>query len=382
MKLTSLAHGVALVVLATALMVGPSIAKGLLGGAVQWAGRALGVKPVEDLGRNLDAEHRRFKENNPAYAHLERTATELLRSPFGLTCAATFETVIGSVRAACSRLASQSGTEPENLALAVAKDRLAKLGIVTHAELATTSIRWCQGDFLGMGITPAPNEILLNRALISRGTDDIAATIAHEVFHVRQFRSMGEIPFKCNYIQHYIACGGCQNKSHPMERDAYDFEALIADRLIATSDGGTTFDPNSRVMTFATSRGGITGVPTGPAERTDVPPVERPVSSNKELALRTCTVGGLPAPPAGCLSELDSMMARVEAAARQDKRDGTKRRGSNYAPVIETETESLCRMVSQDGRGSKSFPESRRFTACLAAVQFLADTHSEAILGK
>ena len=350
--------------------------QGLLGGAFQWAGRALGVKPVEDLGRNLDAEHRRFKESNPAYANLEQTASELVRTPFGLACAATFDSVIGSVRGACNRMASQLTSEREQLSLAVARDRLQKLGVVTSAELSGVSIRWCQGDFLGSGIVPAPNEIILNRRLLDRPSDDIAATIAHELHHVRQFRSMGAVPFKCNYVQHYIACSGCQNMSHPMEAEAYRYEASISTKLIATADGSIRFDPSSRVMSVSTALGGITGTPTQSGSVPDAWPPTQNISE-RQYAVKACTGSGLlPTPVEGCLDQLAQVMKSVQAMISEDKTSGTSLKLMSYVRRNQKEIESVCERIASDPRISKPAP-AVRYEYCEFNVRGMIDERIE-----
>ena len=336
-----------------------STAQGIFGGAFKWAGRALGVKPVEDLGRNLDAEHRRFKENNPAYANLEQTASELMRTPFGLACATYFDSVIGSVRAACNRMASQAPSEREQLALTYARERLQKLGVITSSDLSGISIRWCQGDFLGAGIVPAPNEIILNRELLNRSSDDIAATIAHELHHVRQFRSMGAVAFKCNYVQQYIACAGCQNLAHPMEAEAIRYEVSVSTRLAATADGNARYDPNSRVMSVITALGGISGTPassSGVAE--PWPPTEN--VSSRQYAVKACTANGLlPSAVDGCLDQLARIMTSVENMISEDKAADASLKLMSYVRRSQKEIESVCERVAADPRISRPAPAVR-----------------------
>ena len=45
---------------ALTLMTQDAVAGGLIGDILQGAGRATGIRPIEDLGRNGDAEHKRF----------------------------------------------------------------------------------------------------------------------------------------------------------------------------------------------------------------------------------------------------------------------------------------------------------------------------------
>jgi hypothetical protein len=227
--------------------------QGLLGSILQGAGRATGVKPLEDLGKNADAEHKRFKENNPVYKNVEETASEFVRNPFSLACTATFESVIAAVKTSCNKMASQANMERDNFIIQSAIGRLISVGVTTGNEISGVSVKWCQGDFNGDGITPGPNEVILNRSLIAKEIDDVALTLAHELHHLRQFRSMGAGPFKCNYAKHYIQCSGCQDERHPMEKEAYQYENLVS-KLLADSANRSSRQISPRVTAFVGTR--------------------------------------------------------------------------------------------------------------------------------
>ena len=363
-------------ILAIALAGESATAQGLLGGALQWAGRAIGVKPVEDLGRNLDAEHKSFKDKNPAYANFEQTASELMRTPFGITCATMFDSIIGSVRASCNRMGSQSASATEQFALLTARERLRKLGVLTNSELSDVSIKWCQGDFLGYGIVPAPNEIILNKAILSQPLDDIVSTIAHEMHHVRQFRSMGAAAFKCNYVQHYIACGGCQNSSHPMEAEALRFEAAIAKLLVASTDSNARYDPQSRVMSAITTYGGITAIPTQPGEVKESFRPAEPPSPNKR-ARQACTLTGwLPSPTVNCIESLATVLAKVDAMISEDKRNGAVQPPMFYIRSVRPDINPICERVAADPRISKP-SKTHRLEHCEIQAEEMIDDRVE-----
>lgn len=227
--------------------------QGLLGGILQGAGRAVGVKSIEDIGRNADAEHKRIKDNNPVYKNVEETTSEFARNPFSLACTTIFENVIAAVKLSCNKAASQENKERNDLIIQRAIGRLTALGITNGNELSGVSINWCQGDFNGYGITPGPNEVILNRALIGKDIDDVALTLAHELHHLRQFKSMGAGPFKCNYAKHYVQCSGCQDGRHPMERDAYQFESQVS-KILAESANNSSRQNTPRVFAFVETR--------------------------------------------------------------------------------------------------------------------------------
>ena len=61
--------------------------------------------------------------------------------------------------------------------------------------------------------------------------DSIAALLAHEMKHVQQYRILTTDRFKCDYARHMVECGMCQDRRHPMEREAYEFQDAIKARL-------------------------------------------------------------------------------------------------------------------------------------------------------
>lgn len=231
------------------LATGLASAGGLIGDFFKAAGQATGITPLSDLGQNMDAEHKRFKDNNPFYRQLEENTSAAVReAPHFLACTWTFETVIGSVRTTCSGFNAQ-GSYPANL-IPDARQRLIEAGVLPAQAFDGVSINWCPGSFRGRGIAPADGEIILNTAIASDPLDDVAATLAHEMFHIRQYREIGSANFKCNYAQQYIACGGCQDERLPIERDAYQFEAF-AYRQLAASGSATASAPTERMQSLA-----------------------------------------------------------------------------------------------------------------------------------
>jgi len=164
-----------------------------------------------------------------------------------LWCTSAFEQVIGGVRAACSGFHSQAAYDPSLISRAT--QRLVTTGVLGQDEFSGVSISWCAGGFSGDGITPNSNEIILHTDAASWPLDDVAALLAHEMFHVRQFRSVGSGSFKCNYAQQYMACGGRQDSCMPIERDAFQFQANAANTLAAHPDASSPSSASSPEMT-------------------------------------------------------------------------------------------------------------------------------------
>jgi hypothetical protein len=72
-------------------------------------------------------------------------------------------------------------------------------------------------------MAPDRGRIYLDAATKSSGPKEIATLLAHEMKHIRQYRENGTDDFKCTYSQQYVGCGGCQDRRHQLEREAYEF---------------------------------------------------------------------------------------------------------------------------------------------------------------
>jgi hypothetical protein len=207
-------------------------AGGLFGDVISAIGNAAGVPAIRDLGQNLDREHAQFKNHNPDYARLEDEATRLARLPLTLSCISAFEAIVQPVKFNCGGFVSASAVEMrrEKALVELATMQLVDTQIVAPQEMQGVSVRWCQGNFNGAAITPNSNEIILNKSLKSY-VWSIAPTLVHEMTHIRQYRRMGTDNFKCEYALRFAACA-CQSASHPLEREAYDFEEESTRKLV------------------------------------------------------------------------------------------------------------------------------------------------------
>ncbi len=327
-------------------------AGGVIGDIFRAAGRATGIRPIEDLGKNADEEHKRFKNNNPVYKKVEETASEIVRTPFSLACTTNFEAIVGVVRASCSRFSSQSFSSSNQSRIDQAKRRLIDLGVISQSEFSGISVQWCQGSFNGYGITPGPTEIFLNTELLSQTTDDIALTLAHEMHHVRQYRSMGAGPFKCNYSQQFIQCGGCQDNSHPMEREAYQFEASVAAtiaNILPAQESG------QRVATFSSLRGRGTFLDDKPIHVQPSSPQDqksRIKAAVARLARSTCTLeekSSSPAPThvvAPCIDDLEVIYAEVSDWMIKDFENNDLEKEKYYRETFQEDIDSACQILA------------------------------------
>jgi len=215
-----------LVVLAIALPI-DSQAGGLLGDIVKGVGRATGIKPLEKAGQELDNAHRDIKQAIPPYKQIEEESSEFVRKRFLDTCNATFQALTNSVIAKCSnwdgRLEGQDRIQ-------AAVSTLVDSGLFRRNEFGGVQIRWCPLSG-AHGMAPDRGRVYLDTGGMNDNTTNIAALIAHEMTHVRQYRRMGTDEFKCEYSRKYVECQGCQDERHSLEREAYAYEAEVHNKV-------------------------------------------------------------------------------------------------------------------------------------------------------
>ncbi len=113
-----------------------------------------------------------------------------------------------------------------------AQDRLLDTQLATTEELAGLRIAFCP-LLQGTGMMPAPDRLYLDDGLQRMSVDGLAEIIAHELEHRRQFATLGARGFKCAYVRDMSACGGCQDRRHPLEREAYERQDRARDRLLS-----------------------------------------------------------------------------------------------------------------------------------------------------
>lgn len=204
---------------------------GLIGDVLKWTGDRTGVRPLRDLGENADAEHRRIKENNPAYKRIEEDVSEAVKRPFTVACTIPYQTLTNAVIARCS---NWGGRLDDQHIIQQAKQSLINAGIFAPHEFNGVQIRWCPLSG-AHGMAPDRGKIYLDTSAKNKNRNALAALLAHEMKHIQQYRRMGTDRFKCIYSEKYIGCGGCQDRGHTLEREAYDFEDNVYNRLASYS---------------------------------------------------------------------------------------------------------------------------------------------------
>ena len=133
-------------------------------------------------------------------------------------CALPFRSFATAVRTQCSK----AGAGDDILEIRSALGRLTRAGVLEPGELDDVEIAWCPLDE-ATGMAPDAGHIYLHPDL--RGHPrQTAITLAHEAFHIRQYRMAEPGEFECAYSLAFVACRGCQDRDHPMERAAFEFE--------------------------------------------------------------------------------------------------------------------------------------------------------------
>ncbi len=144
-------------------------------------------------------------------------------------CALAFDLFAALVMTSCA-LQPVSAVVPE---IDTALARLVALQLVPVTRLTPTQIVFCP-LFNATGVVPAPHLIVLDAGLRRLSADGLAEIIVHELVHVQQFERLGPVGFKCAYTRAMAACGGCQDRRHPLERAAYDAQDFARAKLLAT----------------------------------------------------------------------------------------------------------------------------------------------------
>jgi hypothetical protein len=144
-------------------------------------------------------------------------------------CADAFELVAMTVMAACAGYRAPDAARER---IAEARVRLLDTRLATAREFAGLRIAFCP-LLQGTGMMPAPDRLYLDDGLQRMSVDGLAEIIAHELEHRRQFASLGVRGFKCAYVRDMSTCGGCQDRRHPLEREAYERQDRARERLLS-----------------------------------------------------------------------------------------------------------------------------------------------------
>lgn len=143
-------------------------------------------------------------------------------------CENAFDLIAMMVVARCSLYEAPPGVSDALLAAAA---RLRELGLASDDELRVNHMAFCPLA-AGTGMVPAPGQLYLDDGLVGMSRDGLAEILAHELVHIRQFARLGTREFKCEYVRDMLACGGCQDRGHALEAEAYKQQDEVRERLL------------------------------------------------------------------------------------------------------------------------------------------------------
>ena len=129
------------------------------------------------------------------------------------------------------RCAAWIGPPEADARLAAVRRRLLATGLAQPSEFADLRIAFCP-LLQGTGMLPDPSHLYLDDGLLGMSVEGLAEILAHELQHRVQFASFGHRGFKCAYVRAMSACGGCQDRRHPLEAEAYARQDLARERLL------------------------------------------------------------------------------------------------------------------------------------------------------
>lgn len=110
--------------------------------------------------------------------------------------------------------------------LNAAKDAVIRAGAIQPEEFNNVHVRWCQ--IWGHGLAPDRDTVCINEGYLrDNNLMETAITLAHEMFHIRQYRRGTTDQFKCDYARQFVECAGCQDQGLPLEAEAYAFENQV-----------------------------------------------------------------------------------------------------------------------------------------------------------
>jgi hypothetical protein len=151
--------------------------------------------------------------------------------PGNAACSAlVFDNLNGAVIAACS---NWDGRLDDQHSIDRAVQRTIQLGVLTPSDYAGVQIRWCN-LITGEGVAPRHSRVYLHTDMKAAPFNELVALVAHELFHIKQYREMGDARFGCEYSREYVRCGRCQDRNNALERPAYEFGDRVMNMLASS----------------------------------------------------------------------------------------------------------------------------------------------------
>lgn len=135
------------------------------------------------------------------------------------SCGAIFNSLTGFVKAECGNYDDRM---EDRQVIGDALEILVASRMFKSNELTGVRVRWC--PLRGAeGMSPDRGLVFVDTEYRGAHVLDIAAVLAHELQHERQWRRHRD-EFPCKYSEAYTACGGCQTRRNRFEGEAYSTE--------------------------------------------------------------------------------------------------------------------------------------------------------------
>ena len=154
------------------------------------------------------------------------TPVEQIKEALTTSCAAAFQLITASVINTCTNYDNRlDGQE----AISAAADALIFNGFFLPDEFEGVQIRFCPLPEDTSGMAADRGRVYLDtKYMIGAPLETLSGLLAHEMTHISQYRKLGSDNFKCDYSRQFVDCNGCQDRNHPLEREAYEFEDLVS----------------------------------------------------------------------------------------------------------------------------------------------------------
>ncbi len=144
-------------------------------------------------------------------------------------CADAFDVIAMTVMLRCAAWVAPATADAR---LDAVRRRLLATGLAQPEEFTGLTIAFCP-LLQGTGMVPDPAHLYLDDGLLAMSVEGLAEIVAHELQHRVQFASFGRRGFKCAYVRAMSACGGCQDRRHPLEAEAYARQDRVRETLRA-----------------------------------------------------------------------------------------------------------------------------------------------------
>lgn len=166
--------------------------------------------------------------------HASPPAAEPGAPPESFDCEDAFDLIAMTAMLRCAAWVAPADADTR---LATVRRRLLDTGLAQPQEFEGLHIAFCP-LLQGTGMLPDPAHLYLDDGLLGMSVDGLAEILAHELQHRVQFETFGTRGFKCGYVRAMSACGGCQDRRHPLEAEAYARQDRVREHLLAAPSDG------------------------------------------------------------------------------------------------------------------------------------------------